>query len=124
MVFSRKYIRGVEVHVDYLVIVDPWQTCAALSLLSLPRIDRFESLQRVQGRVSFGMFPFNRFIYDKLTPRPSSAIIQDIMALREAGLASMAYFYFDFRDTDKQNLHNALPSLRSEEHTSELQSLV
>jgi hypothetical protein len=23
----------------------------------------------------------------------------------------MAYFYFDFRDTDKQNLHNALPSL-------------
>ena len=33
------------------------------------------------------------------------------MALREAGLASMAYFYFDFRDTDKQSLHNALPSL-------------
>ena len=23
----------------------------------------------------------------------------------------MAYFYFDFRDTDKQNLHNLLPSL-------------
>ena len=23
----------------------------------------------------------------------------------------MAYFYFDFRDTDKQNIHNALPSL-------------
>ncbi|KAH9010035.1 hypothetical protein EDB84DRAFT_1280103 [Lactarius hengduanensis] len=40
-----------------------------------------------------------------------SAIIQDITALREAGLASMAYFYFDFRDTDKQNLHNLLPSL-------------
>jgi hypothetical protein len=33
------------------------------------------------------------------------------MALREAGLATLAYFYFDFRDTDKQNLHNALPSL-------------
>ena len=34
------------------------------------------------------------------------------MALREAGLASLAYFYFDFRDRDnKQNLHNALPSL-------------
>ncbi|KAH9166014.1 hypothetical protein EDB89DRAFT_1857780, partial [Lactarius sanguifluus] len=42
-----------------------------------------------------------------------SAIIQDIMALtlREAGLASMAYFYFDFRDTDKQHLRNLLPSL-------------
>jgi hypothetical protein len=33
------------------------------------------------------------------------------MVLREAGLASLAYFYFDFRDTDKQSLHNALPSL-------------
>ena len=33
------------------------------------------------------------------------------MALRNAGLATMAYFYFDFRDTDKRNLHNALPSL-------------
>ena len=33
------------------------------------------------------------------------------MVLRDAGLASMAYFYFYFRDTDKQNLHNLLPSL-------------
>ena len=33
------------------------------------------------------------------------------MALQEAGEATIAYFYFDFRDTDKQNLHNALPSL-------------
>ncbi|KAI9435323.1 hypothetical protein H4582DRAFT_681514 [Lactarius indigo] len=40
-----------------------------------------------------------------------SAIIQDITALREAGLASMAYFYFDFKDTDKQNIRNLLPSL-------------
>ena len=33
------------------------------------------------------------------------------MALRDAGKASLAYFYFDFRDVDKQNLHNLLPSL-------------
>ena len=57
------------------------------------------------------MFSFDTFIYEELTPLVSSAIIQDIMELREAGLASMAYFYFDFKDTDKQNLHNALPSL-------------
>ncbi|KAF8257082.1 hypothetical protein EI94DRAFT_81395 [Lactarius quietus] len=37
-----------------------------------------------------------------------SAVIQDIMALRGA---TVAYFYFDFKDVDKQNLHNALPSL-------------
>lgn len=40
-----------------------------------------------------------------------STIIQGVMALRDAGLASMAYFYFDFRDTDKQHCHNLLPSL-------------
>lgn len=33
------------------------------------------------------------------------------MALCEANLATMAYFYFDFRDTDKQNRHNLLLSL-------------
>ena len=41
----------------------------------------------------------------------SSTIIQDIEALCKAGQASMAYFYFDFRDADKQNLHDLVPSL-------------
>jgi hypothetical protein len=36
------------------------------------------------------------------------------MALRGAGRASMAYFYFDFRDIHKQKLHNLLPSLLSQ----------
>ncbi len=31
--------------------------------------------------------------------------------MHDAGKASMAYFYFDFRDVDKQKLHNVLPSL-------------
>ena len=33
------------------------------------------------------------------------------MALRDSGTTSMAYFYFDFKDVDKQRLHNLLPSL-------------
>ena len=41
----------------------------------------------------------------------SSAIIQDIQTLCDAGLGSIAYFYFDFRDLDKQNRRNLLPSL-------------
>jgi hypothetical protein len=36
------------------------------------------------------------------------------MTLRDAGLASMAYYYFDFRDTDKQNCRNLLLSLLSQ----------
>ncbi|KAI9449931.1 hypothetical protein BJY52DRAFT_212138 [Lactarius psammicola] len=40
-----------------------------------------------------------------------SAIIQNIMVSREAGLASMAYFYFDSGDTNKQGLRGLLASL-------------
>ncbi|KAH8991189.1 hypothetical protein EDB92DRAFT_682783 [Lactarius akahatsu] len=40
-----------------------------------------------------------------------SAIIQHIMALCEAGQASIAYFYFDFRDKEKQNVRNLVTSL-------------
>jgi hypothetical protein len=38
-------------------------------------------------------------------------VIQDIEAACEAGNASMAYFYFDFRDANKQSLHDLVPSL-------------
>jgi hypothetical protein len=36
------------------------------------------------------------------------------MTLRDAALAVMAYFYFDFKDTDKQNRRNLLLSLLSQ----------
>ena len=36
------------------------------------------------------------------------------MTLRDAGLAYMAYYYFDFRDTDKQNCRNLILSLLSQ----------
>ena len=41
----------------------------------------------------------------------SSTIIQDIEDLCDAGEASMAYFYFDFRNANKQTLHDLVPSL-------------
>ena len=41
----------------------------------------------------------------------SSSIIQDIDALCDTGSASMAYFYFDFRNTDQRSRSNLLPSL-------------
>jgi hypothetical protein len=41
----------------------------------------------------------------------SSTVIEDIEALCEAGQASMAYFYFDFRSANKQCLRDLLPSL-------------
>ncbi|KAH9959282.1 hypothetical protein BC827DRAFT_524479 [Russula dissimulans] len=38
-------------------------------------------------------------------------IIQDIQAMYEAGQASMAYFYFDFRNANKQHLHDLIRSV-------------
>ena len=44
----------------------------------------------------------------------SSSVIEDIMALCEAGSAIMAYYYFDFRDLNKQSCHHLLLSLVSQ----------
>ena len=41
----------------------------------------------------------------------SSTVIQDIKAMCEAGNASLAYFYFDFRNTGKQGLQDLVRSL-------------
>jgi hypothetical protein len=38
-------------------------------------------------------------------------VIEDIEAMCWAGQASMAYFYFDFRDVNKQGLHDLVSSL-------------
>jgi hypothetical protein len=38
-------------------------------------------------------------------------VIQDVEAMSKAGNASMAYFYFDFRDANKQGLRDLLTSL-------------
>ena len=42
---------------------------------------------------------------------PSSTIIQDIIAQQDAGLAVMAYFYCDFRDSHKQDCRGLVVSM-------------
>ena len=41
----------------------------------------------------------------------SSAIIEDIRSLQKSGLASLAFFYFDFREGQKKDVHGLLSSL-------------
>jgi hypothetical protein len=43
-----------------------------------------------------------------------SAIIQEIEGMHAAGLATMAYYYFDFRDVKKQDSYGLLSSLISQ----------
>ena len=41
----------------------------------------------------------------------SSSIIEEVKARRDTGLGLLAYFYFDFRDTTKQDIRGLLSSL-------------
>jgi hypothetical protein len=43
-----------------------------------------------------------------------SAIIEDVKGMHAAGLATMAYYYFDFRDVNKQDCYGLLSSLVSQ----------
>jgi hypothetical protein len=43
-----------------------------------------------------------------------SAVIEEIEDMRTAGLATMAYYYFDFRDVKKQDRYGLLSSLVSQ----------
>ena len=46
-----------------------------------------------------------------LMPAPSSTIIEDINSMRKLGLASIAFFYCDFRDDQKKDRRGLLSSL-------------
>ena len=54
---------------------------------------------------------YNLSLNPCLTFLASSAIIHHILSLCDGGRASVAYFYFDFRDDNKKYRHNLLPSL-------------
>jgi hypothetical protein len=57
------------------------------------------------------MSPSARFAVDSLYYRFSSAIIQDINVISNAGSGHMAFFFFDFKDTGKQDARALLSSL-------------
>jgi NACHT domain len=44
----------------------------------------------------------------------SSTIVQDVQGMHAAGLATMGYYYFDFRDVKKQDRYGLLSSLLSQ----------
>jgi hypothetical protein len=55
------------------------------------------------------------WVYSRLFTAPTrSAIVQDIEGLHAAGLATVAYYYFDFRDVKKQDCYGLLSSLISQ----------
>ena len=53
----------------------------------------------------------SKFFLGALTFTISSSIIEDVQATCQTGLAILAFFYFDFRDINKQNARSLLSSL-------------
>ena len=50
------------------------------------------------------------YFFGALTLSPSSSVIEDIMSMCQTGLATLAFFYFDFRDAGKQDARSLLSS--------------
>jgi hypothetical protein len=89
------------------------RTSHCLPLLNHPSHPLHLSWQRDQARVSCGLL-FLTLAACINSCCHSSGIVEDIKAQREAGMATMAYFYCDFRDEDKQNCRNLLLSILSQ----------
>ena len=53
-------------------------------------------------------------LFEVINGATRSAIIQDVKGMHAAGLATMAYYYFDFRDVKKQDCYGLLSSLISQ----------
>ena len=69
------------------------------------------NLQLVREKASSGMCILLQFRRKNLWCLPSSTIIEDVFQLRKRGLASLGFFYCDFRDVNKKNLRGLLSSL-------------
>jgi hypothetical protein len=109
MALPKQYIQSVEI--QWCVLVAIWHTCVHLVLYRMIMSDHLLVTQRAQGKVYSGSSIISTCCLVELTLILSSSIIRDIIALRDSGQASIAYFYFDFRDIDKQKPQNLLASL-------------
>jgi hypothetical protein len=65
----------------------------------------------VQGKVSFGTLILACFWDKQFMLLVSSAIIEDIKNMRDVKSSLIAYYYFDFKDASKRNVHGLLTSL-------------
>ena len=80
-------------------------------LLMSALIYNFFIVQRAQERAHFCTSYLCLDCLRSFIAPTRSAIIQDVKGMHAAGLASMAYYYFDFRDVKKQDCYGLLSSI-------------
>ena len=81
-----------------------------LSAHSFAKTDVRPLSQLAQERVCFGALT-PQYSLLELTVLVSSAIIQEIEVLRKSGLASLAFYYHDFREDQKKDLRGLVSSV-------------
>ena len=87
---------------------------ANVSILNVPCTD-IDIIYKAGAGKSTLLYVTNLWVCWRLfTPPIRSAIIQNVEHMRAAGLATMAYYYFDFRDVKKQDCFGLLSSLISQ----------
>src|SRR5712691_961082 len=97
---------------DRVVPVDPRETC----VFSLSARDLANWFYTIAGSGKSTLLYVVPYLWTSrlIKISSSSAIIQDIEGMRAAGLATMSYYYFDFRDVRKQDRYGFLSSLLSQ----------
>jgi NACHT domain len=87
-----------------------WETSVHSWFVSLQRLTISHSSAGA-GKSVFWYVKFLIFQSRELIMLTSSSIIENVDAMRRAGLASIAFFYFDFREDQKKDLRGLLTSL-------------
>jgi len=99
--------------INWVSVVDPRQTyvssTASMQRLLMP-FRPYSWLRKEHAPVR----GTSMTVFDLIYIITSSAIIEDVEGMRAAGLATMAYYYFDFRDDKKQSRYGLLSSLVSQ----------
>ena len=94
---------------QWLLVVGSWEAYVRITVPALFRSQTFILAGSGKSILWFvilkSWYSRNAYLY------VSSTIIKNITSLHDGGLASMAYFYCDFRDTSKQSRRDLLPSL-------------
>jgi hypothetical protein len=93
-----------------LDIVDPRQTYVSLYYL-ITATDQFGFRSGIREECLMVRNYLIDFPLTKLIFLPSSSIIRDVQGICATGLASLAYYYFDFKEIGKQDRRGLLTSL-------------
>ena len=90
--------------------MDPWKTYVYFYVYLFPSLmvsGRCSGIRKEHSLVCTAQLNWILFTHTRF----SSSIIKEVTRWCDAGLASLAYFYFDFKDTAKQDARAALTSL-------------